>query len=236
VTFDYWNTLVFEQPGHLKGRRLDAWLGILEDAGFACERQQLDAVFESTWAAYVASWKANEQYRAVQAAEAIVEGLGFAVPGDVRDALVDAFVHAGRDADLHLVDHVRDCLSALRAADVRVGIVCDVGMTASPILRAHLQRWGVLDRFDHWSFSDEVGAYKPSPVIFEDALAGLGGVDPAAAAHVGDLRRTDVAGALAMGMTAVRFTGVYDDDSQPEPEGHHVLGSHSDLVPALGLA
>jgi putative hydrolase of the HAD superfamily len=192
-------------------------------------------VFDSTWAAYVASWKANQQYRAVEAAEAILEELGFPVPADVGEALVDAFVHAGRDADLHLVDHVRECLAALHAAGVRVGIVCDVGMTASPILRAHLERCGVLDGFDHWSFSDEVGAYKPSPVIFEDALAGLGGVDPASAAHVGDLRRTDIAGARSMGMTAVRFTGVYDDDSQPEPEGHHVLASHADLAAALGL-
>jgi hypothetical protein len=37
-------------------------------------------------------------------------------------------------------------------------------------------------------------------------------------------------------MTAVRFTGVFDDDSQAEPEGHHVLASHADLAPALGLA
>src|SRR4029079_13560677 len=87
VTFDYWNTLVFEQPGHLKGRRLDAWLGILEDTGFACERQQLDAVFDTTWAAYVASWKANEQYLAAQAAETIVESRRLAVPPDVRATL-----------------------------------------------------------------------------------------------------------------------------------------------------
>ena len=25
VTFDFWNTLVFEERGHLRGRRLDAW-------------------------------------------------------------------------------------------------------------------------------------------------------------------------------------------------------------------
>jgi putative hydrolase of the HAD superfamily len=235
VTFDYWNTLVYEHPGHLKGRRLDAWLGILEDTGVACERQKLDAAFQSTWDAYVASWQANEQYRAAEAAEAIVEGLGFQVPGELRHALVEAFVEAGRGADLHLVDHVETCLQRLKAAGVRLGIVCDVGWTASPILREHLARHGVLDLFDHWSFSDEVGRYKPSAVIFEHALTGLGGVAPEVAAHVGDLRRTDIAGARAIGMTSVRFTGVFDDDTQPEPEGHLVLASHIDLPGALGL-
>ena len=66
----------------------------------------------------------------------------------------------------------------------------------------------LLGYFDHWSFSDEVGWYKPAPEIFRHALDGLGGVAPERAAHVGDLRRTDVAGARAMGMTAVRYRGV----------------------------
>ena len=94
----------------------------------------------------------------------------------------------------------------------------------------------MLPLFDHWSFSDEVGAYKPAPVIFEHALEGLGGPVPERVAHVGDLRRTDVAGALAMGMVAVRYTGISGDDSQPEPEAHHVIAHHADLPTVLGIA
>jgi len=103
------------------------------------------------------------------------------------------------------------------------------------VLREHLIRRGLLPLFDHWSFSDEVGAYKPSPVIFEHALEGLGGPEPERVAHVGDLRRTDVAGALGMGMTAVRYTGVFDDDSADLPEGHHVVADHADLPAVLGF-
>ena len=236
VTFDFWNTLVFEERGHLRGRRLDAWSGVLEEAGFAVERERLDAVFESSWESFVARWESGRQYQAVEAAEAIIEELGFEVAPDVRDALIDAFTDAGNDAELHLTDGVADCLRTLKDAGLRLGIICDVGMTSSPILRRHLDRHGVLDLFDHWSFSDEVGAYKPSPVMFEHALRGLGGVAPERAVHVGDLRRTDVAGALAMGMTAVRYTGVFDDDSQPEPEGHHVVAHHADLPGAIGVS
>jgi putative hydrolase of the HAD superfamily len=236
VTFDYWNTLVYEELGHIRGRRLDAWSGILEEAGFARERQQLDAVFESTWERFGQAWTANQQYRAAEAAEQIVEALGFDVPNDVRVALIDAFGRAGDEAELHLTDGIVDCLRILKGAGLRLGIICDVGFTASPVLRAHLARNGVLNLFDHWSFSDEVGTYKPDPRIFEHALAGLGGVDPERVAHVGDLRRTDIAGALAMGMTAVRYTGVNDDDSQPEPEGTHVIAHHSELPKVLGIA
>ena len=235
VTFDYWNTLVYEERGHLRNRRLDAWAGILEDGGFAVERQQLELVFDASWERYVSAWTANEQYVAVQAAEDAIIDLGFDLPSDVRDMLSDAFGRAGDEAELHLTDGIEDCLHTLKDAGVRLGIICDVGFTPSAVLREHLIRRGVLPLFDHWSFSDDVGAYKPSPVIFNDALEGLGGVAPERTAHVGDLRRTDVAGALGMGMIAVRYTGVFDDDTEPEPEGDHVIDDHRKLPAVLGL-
>ena len=234
VTFDYWNTLVYEERGHLRNRRMDAWMGILEDSGFALERQALELVFDASWERYSAAWTANEQYLAVQGAEDAIISLGFDLPSDVRDALTDAFTRAGEEAELHLTDGVEDCLHTLKDAGVRLGIICDVGFTPSAVLREHLIRHGVLPLFDHWSFSDDVGAYKPSPVIFEDALEGLGGVAPERVAHVGDLRRTDVAGALAMGMTAVRYTGVFDDDSADQPEADHVVSAHVELPGVLG--
>ncbi|HYD09060.1 MAG TPA: HAD family hydrolase, partial [Acidimicrobiales bacterium] len=191
VTFDFWNTLVWEEAGHLTGRRIEAWAGLLEEAGFACERSLLGAVLADTYQRHVEHWTANQQHQAVQAAEEMLERLGFDVPVSVRRQLIDAFASVGERATLHLTDGVEACLRRLRDAGLRIGIICDVGWTSSVILRSHLSRHGVLDLFDHWSFSDEVGHYKPSPVIFEHALAGLGGVAPAAAAHVGDIRRTD---------------------------------------------
>ena len=58
---------------------------------------------------------------------------------------------------------------------------------------------------------------------------------PGRVAHVGDIRRTDVAGAKAMGMVAVRYTGVSDDATQTEPEGDIVITRHADLPAALGV-
>jgi FMN phosphatase YigB (HAD superfamily) len=235
VTFDYWNTLVYEVRGQLRGRRLEAWSGLLEEAGFAAERLQLEAVYDQAWEAYVSSWRANQQFQAAQAAEHIIEQLGFDVPADVRAALVESFGRAGEEAELRMAEGVQDCLGALKEAGLKLGIICDVGFTASSILRDHLIRHGLLPLFDHWSFSDEVGAYKPDRAIFEHALEGLGGPVPERVAHVGDLRRTDVAGALAMGMVAVRYTGISDDDSQPEPEAHHVVAHHAQLPGVLGV-
>jgi FMN phosphatase YigB (HAD superfamily) len=90
-------------------------------------------------------------------------------------------------------------------------------------------------------------------VIFADALEGLGGIDPARAAHVGDLRRTDIVGARAFGMVSVRYRGSNDDVASPgegdrsipsamEPtetdahEAEHVMSDHAHLLDVLGLA
>jgi FMN phosphatase YigB (HAD superfamily) len=235
VTFDYWNTLCYEERGHLRGRRLDAWAGILEEAGFRAEREQLSAVFDEAWQQYVTAWTANEQFQAAQAAEHVIEHLGYHVTPDVRVALIDAFSSAATGAELFMTDGALDCLGRLKDAGLKLGIICDVGFTPSHILLAYLDGRGALSLFDHWSFSDVVGAYKPSPVIFHHALAGLGLSEPSVVVHVGDLRRTDVAGALAMGMTSVRYTGVADDDSATEPEGDYILSDLRDLPGLLGL-
>jgi putative hydrolase of the HAD superfamily len=233
VTFDCWNTLVWEEAGHIRSRRAEACAGLLEEAGFAMERSLLDAVLDTTWSRYLERWTAGQQYQAVHAAEELVAQLGFDLPPVVRAELIEVFTHAGRGARLHLAEGAADCLEDLRAAGMRLGIICDVGMTPSTILREHLAELGVLDLFDHWSFSDEIGHYKPAPEIFGHALAGLGVEDPSRAAHIGDIRRTDVAGAIAAGMTAIRYTGVSDDQTQPEPEGHHVVASHAEIPPLL---
>ena len=239
VTFDHWNTLVYEEAGTLRNERLEKWLGILEGVGFGVERERLDAAFASSWERFVESWKADEQYTAVEAAVDIVEELGFDLPPGVHDELIAAYTSIDGNRQLHLCENVTSTLQTLKSAGVRLGIICDVGMTPSAALIANLRREGILELFDHWSFSDEVGAYKPSPVIFQHALTGLGGVSPANTAHVGDLRRTDIAGAQEMGIVAVRYTGVFDDvgeDAAGLPEADHVIADHADLPKVLGLA
>jgi putative hydrolase of the HAD superfamily len=235
VTFDFWQTLMGEEPGHLSGLRRTAWARILSEAAHDVPEDALREAFEQAWFAYEANWIAGMQYLAPQAAGDLIDRLGLSVSDGTRSALIEAFVEAGRDGQLEAAPHIADALDAIKAAGMRIGIVCDVGMTGSPILLWHLERHGLLELFDHWSFSDVVGVYKPNRQIFEHALRGLGGVEPSRAAHVGDRLRTDVAGARAMGMTAVRYTGLHDDHAEGFREADLVISDHRDLVAALEL-
>jgi putative hydrolase of the HAD superfamily len=234
VTFDFWNTLVHETPGQLRGMRVDAWEHIFERVGSPVPRATIESAIDESWRTFDAAWQANHQYRAGDAAALVLERLPVQVDPKVRDELIDVFVTVGSTAVLPATGNVDVALAALKEAGIRIGIICDVGMTPSTILREHLEKHGLLEWFDHWSFSDEVGVYKPDRRIFEHALAGLGDIEPAASAHIGDLRRTDVAGAQALGITAVRYTGVFDDPpGEGLPEAELVVADHADLAPAL---
>jgi putative hydrolase of the HAD superfamily len=208
VTFDFWNTLMWEEPGSLREKRLEAWSETLGPV----DREALERAHDGAHQEYVDSWIAGRQFRVEEAVEHILAGLNGALGEDAADALVEGFSAGGRRAAIHPSDGVRDCLETLRGAEVKIGIVCDIGLTPSPVVRELLERDGLLGYFDGMSFSDEVGHYKPHPAIFEHALAGLGGVSADRAAHVGDRVRTDVDGAASMGMTAVRYNGVYEDE------------------------
>jgi len=239
VTFDFWNTLIREQ-NQVRDRRLDAWLGLLEGEGMAVERDHLGAAFDSSWGRFQEAWRRNVRYDASDAVRDVLDNLGVGAPPDVAESLVAVITDPDPSWRPEPTEHVRDALDTLQEGGIRIGIICDVGLTPSRILRRYLDDHGLLGFFDHWSFSDEVGTFKPDPAIFGHALTGLGIDDPTRAAHVGDLRRTDIAGAQAVGMNAVRYSGVFDDpgsadDGTDQVEADHVVEDHALLAGVLGL-
>jgi HAD superfamily hydrolase (TIGR01549 family) len=236
VTFDFWNTLVRADVEATAQRRREAWVSVLARQQVPIEAEVVDAVLRHVSERHWAGWSENTQYTAQHAAEEAFALLGEVVGEDARQDLWEAWLGASRRADIELTPGLPDVLAALDGAGVRIGIVCDVGLTPSLVLLEFLERHDVLRHFDHWSFSDEVGVYKPDAKIFRHALEGLDVEDPSDALHIGDLRRTDVAGAQASGMTAVRYRGVFDDPpSEPHVEGDAVVDDLAELLTIVGL-
>ena len=124
---------------------------------------------------------------------------------------------------------------------MRIGIICDVGLTPSRTLRRYLDGHGLLEFFDHWSFSDEVGTFKPDPAIFRHALAGLGVDDrrgrPTSATSAEPTSRARKRSASPRCATRACSTiPVQPSDGTDQIEGDHVLADHAELPAALGLA
>jgi FMN phosphatase YigB (HAD superfamily) len=235
ITFDFWNTLMWEEPGSLRAQRLVVWSEALASAGIAVDREALERAHDAAHREYERSWQAATQFRVEDAADLILERMRGVLPSEARDVLIVGFSQAGRRAAIHPSEGVRECLEALSAANIRLGIVCDIGLTPSPVVRELLDRHDLLTFFDGMSFSDEVGAYKPAPAIFEHALETLGGVPADEAAHVGDRHRTDVTGAISCGWTAVRYNGAYEDASDGERDADFVTAHLADLAELLGV-
>jgi FMN phosphatase YigB (HAD superfamily) len=231
VTFDFWNTLMYEGPDGLVAPRVAAWAGILEEAGRPVEPWRIEVAHGRAFASYQAAWKANRQYKVAEATACMLDELGVAVPAGVTAELVAAFRTAGQASQIYPCPGVEAGLRQLRDAGIACSIVCDIGLTPSPVLRDRLAEHGLLDLFDSWAFSDEVGIYKPAPEIFLHALNRLD-VQPMEAVHVGDRLRTDVAGARALGMMSVRYSGIYDDP-EPGPEADLVVHDLAQLPAAL---
>jgi HAD superfamily hydrolase (TIGR01549 family) len=230
VTYDFWETIAREAHESLLARRTSAWSELLRDSQVPPE--DVRRTFEETWRIHSEHWRAGRQFSPVMAAERAVEDLGVEVSPRLRDELLEAFADAGATAELLVNDGLEETLSELKLRGIRIGIICDVGFTSGEQLRAFLDRRGLLTFFDGWAFSDEVGVYKPDPAIFARALSSLGDVPADRALHIGDLKRTDVAGARAFGMTSVRYRGA-NDDTDDLPDADHVIDHHAQLLGIL---
>jgi FMN phosphatase YigB (HAD superfamily) len=226
VTFDFWNTIAQVPEGAMPAARRRAVAAACEECGVAVEAALLESSLEEVRVRWESSWGEGVHMHPEDGAEMLVRSLGAEGEGGARVA--EAFLGAIREVELELAPGIGQALEELGERGMRIGIVCDVGFSGGEMLRELLDREGLLAHFDGWSFSDETGHYKPAPQAFEAALAALA-ARPAEAMHVGDLRRTDVAGAAALGMSTARYRGMHDDPDEGV-EADFVLDSHLELV------
>lgn len=227
VTFDFWNTLATVPPGAMNEARKRGIRAACEGHGVEVEAELLVSALEEAGVSWERAWAAGRHLHPHEAAESVVRALG--VEGAAREMATEAFLGAGREVKMEFAPGIGVALEALEQRGIRMGIVCDVGFSGGEMLRELLAEEGLLDYFGGWGFSDEVGHYKPAPQIFEAALEALG-AEPGEALHVGDLRRTDVAGAKALGMRTVRYRGMNaEGDGEDGAEADVVLDSHLEL-------
>jgi putative hydrolase of the HAD superfamily len=226
VTFDFWNTIARVPSGAMTEARRQAVLAACADGKSETEPKLVAAALEEVGQHWERSWGEGVHLHPREGGEMLARSLG--VEDATGEMVIEAFLGAGRSVELELAPNIGTALEALKTRGMRIGIVCDVGFSGGALLRELLDREGLLERFDGWAFSDETGHYKPAPQAFEAALAALD-AQPEAAMHVGDLRRTDIAGAASLGMRTVRYRG-FHDDAGAGPEADFVIDSHLELV------
>ena len=238
ITFDLWNTLIVANNDWAEVREarvahLADWLTSL---GAVRPRDELADVYAAAQA--LADEAARTEQKTLDAPGLVAhmtQRLGVDADDAARGALQELLEDALPDEPFRATDGAAELLDDLRSRGLRLGLVSNLGWTPGRVMRRQMERLGLLDFFDGeaLAFSDEIGVVKPHPAIFETALAAID-VTPAEALHVGDLKVTDVAGARALGMATVRYTGVHDDPTDA-PDADVVVSDYRDLSSAIGL-
>jgi putative hydrolase of the HAD superfamily len=227
VTFDCWNTILRERS--YDGAR-NARAECLSEA-VNLPIAECAAVLDCAWSEHHRRWVAGEVFAASHMARfALTECRKY--DDELHASLSRSFEDASLGFGAELVPGAAETVKALADRGIFVAMICDTGWSPGRVVRRLLADHGVV--FSGWAFSDEVGQPKPSPSMFSAALAQIG-VRADEAVHVGDLKRTDVAGARGAGMRAIRFRGAFDDPADL-PDAPVIIDELSSLLGWLALA
>jgi putative hydrolase of the HAD superfamily len=223
VTFDLWETLLFENDG-ASGRRSAARCrsvaGAFSKLGVRVTVEQAEAALKQVTAWLLEIWDGNDDVSHVEQLELLVR---FASNGSLSlrnewvEELSAAYVAPFFEVPPYLNPDAQKVLEDLAAAGKRIGLICNTGLTPGFALRRLLDSEGILGYFDFLGFSDEIGFRKPDLRVFHLAARKLK-IDPCNIVHVGDNLRLDVWGAEQAGFRAILFESTQGRDTTAEAD------------------
>jgi HAD superfamily hydrolase (TIGR01549 family) len=233
VTFDLWNTLVMDLRGQEReARRAQLVREELAALGVAVAPALVEEALKSTFDFFDRIWIGEHRTPLCgELVDALFEALGVEAPEQVRTRVVAAFEDLLLELPPDPMPGAVDTIPQL-AERYRLAVICDTGYSPGRVLRVLLERHDMLRHFEYLFFSNEHGLSKPDVRVFHHTLAQLG-VRPSQAAHVGDIQRTDIAGAQAAGMRALHFIGANDSDA-PRSTGDALVRRFDELPALLG--
>jgi len=211
ITFDFWQTLYSNKVIDYSKRLHQLKSEFEQVNGFNFELVHFEEAIRAARDGWNRSWV--EDHRTMNAEEwlSIVQHrLDISLPPDYLLKIQTRMENSVLIERPILTSEARSVLADL-SSRYRLGLISDTGITPGRVLRQILEADELTDYFTHLTFSDEVGRSKPHPDPFLTTLSALG-AEPAEAVHIGDLLRTDIAGAQAVGMRGVQYIGLNHDD------------------------
>ena len=207
ITIDFWNTVVDSRNGSARrAERNAAMREVYSRLSRPWDEDEVTEALRVSYATFEKHWHGEQRtLSASECLHAAWEHLGIDIPRDLHGETVRRFEDSILLGMPGLLPGAADTLRSL-SQNYRLALISDTAFSPGRVLRQVLEAHGVAQYFDFLAFSDEVGVSKPHPRIFEAALAGVES-DPAHALHVGDIERTDIAGAVQMGMRSILFRG-----------------------------
>ena len=208
VTFDLWETLLFEKSGANSRRntaRCKSLAQALNKFGVKISVKQLALALKEMSPWLVSVWEKSNEVTNLDQIRFIItkasKGL-ITIKEEWIDELSSAYVSPLFEVPPYLNPDAHRVLQQLKDRNKLIGLICNTGLTLGFGLRRFLAREGVAKYFDLMLFSDEVGIRKPDPRIFHIVAQKLN-VKPYEIVHVGDNLKNDVWGAKNAGLKAI---------------------------------
>jgi HAD superfamily hydrolase (TIGR01549 family) len=241
VTLDLWLTLIAEHDGtqrSLKRYEVRAeYTGkVLAEYGFLVDPAALleasRTISELVTADHDLGIDLEFSHRVRQLLALVDPELPDHLSDEAVSEIANAVDRAFLDTPPAFLPGAHEVLAQLDRMDVRVALISNTGLTSAPAYREWFEREGVLDFFDHLTFSNEVACAKPSPDIFHPTLSQLA-VRPENSLHIGDNLLTDISGAAGVGMKTGWISG--HDDREPIVKPDFTLSGVTDIPGVVEL-
>ncbi len=206
VFFDFGDTLAYVHPSPL-----EIWLQLARELGLRVEMEALQGAHQEATEFFtpkIYEYKGRMEEFWLLFDSFILDKLGISDP----DGRLAKAVYRGFQEDrwIHLYPETREALEALRKNGYQLGMISN---NTDDLLR-RLKQLDLEKYFDSVTYSQEAGAEKPNPLIFQLALKRAQCV-PQEAVHVGNSYEHDVVGAQAAGITPILIDR---DDHYPKAD------------------
>src|SRR3954453_895087 len=181
VSFDLWETLLTDTPELSRRQerlRLEGVERVLVERGFAHAADRIERAYRDLWHRCLELyWSRDEDIACRVQIEHFLEALDLD-PATFDEpslaALEEVYANAAVEVLPSVVAGAHDVLAELRDRGFRIGLISNTGRTPGYALREILDRLGLATSIDAMVFSNEHGACKPQPSIFETLRDALG--------------------------------------------------------------
>jgi len=227
VSVDFWDTLVRADSNGEK--RTEARIYALREVSRRYDKEPTDEAIRQARAhvsrAFDEEWFGKQR---TQSTRELVQGMLDALAIPANPAEVDDLTEAFRESLFHgppePAEGVKEALANI-SIYFRLAIISDTMFSPGSVIRRYLDQLDILQYFDAFAFSDEVGVSKPHRKAFETVLKATN-ARPEHSWHVGDMMKTDIRGAKSLGMHAILYTafsGGTDIGSSSDPDSNKRL-------------
>ncbi len=223
VTFDLWETLLFEKDGASAQRtmaRCKNLTNAFNKFGLDVSTEQVFSAMNETVNSLLKVWDSNIDITHAEQLNLIIKntaGESFKPKKEWITELSKAYISPIFEVPPYLNPDAEKVLHWLSNRNSRIGLICNTGLTPGTELRRFLSREGVADYFDVLIFSDEAKIRKPDPEIFRLTAQKLR-ARPSEIVHIGDNLKSDVWGAKNAGFRAIHLVGAEGRDKKAESD------------------